>query len=243
VEPVQYLEFLRADGEALAAAAADAPDAAIPTCEEWDMTALVVHAGGVHHWVERIVTTRATEYIKRDTAPPPGFDATLAWYDKGLQSLLSALAATDPDEMVWNWRDRRAARAAFWFRRMAQETAIHRWDAQNAAGDRHPVAADLAVDGIDEYLSFVGPWLAREPIEGLHGSLHLHATDTAGEWSIDLRPDGLDLAREHRKSDAAIRAPASDLYLFLLNRVTADGPSFQCFGDDAIVASWRQVRF
>jgi hypothetical protein len=145
--------------------------------------------------------------------------------------------------MVWNWRDRAAAPALFWFRRMANETAVHRWDGEAAAGHPQPVATDLAIDGIDEYLSFVERWLARTPVEGLSGSLHLHATDTDGEWSLQLSPDRLEHSRSHAKADAAVRGPVSDLLLWMLNRVPADSPSLQLFGDPAIVARWGQLKF
>ena len=36
----------------------------------------------------------------------------------------------------------------FVIRRMAQETAIHRWDAESAAGTVTPVESTLASDGI-----------------------------------------------------------------------------------------------
>ncbi len=106
-----------------------------------------------------------------------------------------------------------------------------------------PVASELAVDGIDEYLSFVALWLARSPVEGLAGSLHLHATDVEGEWSLQLQPDHLTHTRSHAKADAAIRGPVSDLLLWMVNRVPADSPTLQLFGDPAIVAAWGQLKF
>jgi uncharacterized protein (TIGR03083 family) len=245
VEPAAYLDHLQVQGAALAAAARRAPEAPVPSCPDWDMKALVAHAGRIFYWVDQIVREKSATYVKAQSTTLEDFDAIVSWYEGGLAAVLGTLGATDPAEAVWNWYDRGPAPAAFWYRRMAHETTIHRWDADNAAaaGQAGPIPPDLAGDGIDEYLSFVGGWLARKPIAGLHGSLHLHATDAEGEWSMDLRPDGLDLAREHRKSDAAIRAPVSDLYLWMLNRVPADGPTLQCFGDEAIVASWRRLEF
>jgi uncharacterized protein (TIGR03083 family) len=243
MEPADYLAHLRADGDALAAAAGRAPSAPVPTCPEWDMTDLVGHVGGVHHWVEHIVATGAQEYIKRDSPVPDARDAVLDWYRSGLGELLTTLEAAGPETMVWNWRDRGPAPAAFWYRRMAHETAIHRWDGQHAAGQPQPLSTDLAGDGIDEYLSFVSGWLARRPIEGLKGSLHLHATDSPGEWSLYLSSDGLEHRREHAKADAAVRGPMSDLMLWLVNRIPPDAPSLQLFGDADLVTRWSQLQF
>jgi uncharacterized protein (TIGR03083 family) len=242
-EPADYLEYLRSDGEALADAARSAPSASVPSCPEWDMTALVGHVGGLYRWVDLIVRTRAAAYVKRDTPAPEGAEATLEWFDEGLRQVLATLGETDPGVMVWNWRDRGPAPAAFWWRRMAQETAVHRWDAEEAAGSTMPIASELAVDGIDEYLSFVGLWLARNPVERLSGSLHLHATDIDGEWSLDLSPGHLEHRREHSKADAAIRGPVSDLLLWMVNRVHADLPGFQVFGNRALLHQWGQLKF
>ena len=210
------------------------------------MTALVAHTAGVHHWVTDIVSTAAAERRVR-SEPPPGIssepEAALRWYEAGLAELLGVLGAADPNAVVWNWFDRRPAPTRFWHRRMANETAVHRWDAQAAAGIPRPVDVVLAVDGIDEFLTFVSAWLPRWPVEGLVGSLHLHATDTDGEWSLSLTGNGLQHRREHSKADAAVRGPASDLFLWINNRVTPDSPQLEVFGDRQLVDGWRAVNF
>ncbi len=207
------------------------------------MTALLTHVAGVHEWVAHIVRTRSPVYVKRQTTAPEGPDATREWFERAAAQLLEALEGIDPDEPVWNWFDRGPAPARFWVRRMAHETAVHRWDGEAGAGDPNPIAPDLAVDGIDEFLGFVGLWLARQPVANLAGSLHLHATDIDGEWSIDVWPDRLEHRHEHRKADAAIRGPVSDLQLWMLNRIPADAPNLQVFGDRAIIEAWRQLQF
>jgi uncharacterized protein (TIGR03083 family) len=243
VEADQYLQHLQADGEALSAAARKAPAAHIDTCPEWHMPDLVGHVARVHRWANHLVATRATTYQKGPESPVDDFDRLMIWYDEGLAQLLATLEGTDPDAEVWNWAERGAGRARFWARRMAHETAVHRWDGETAAGVAQPISRPLAVDGIDEYLGFVTRWLARDPIADLEGSLHLHATDGDGEWSMQLRPEGLELVREHRKADAAIRAPASDLLLWLTNRVPADSPGFQVFGQRELIDLWSELKF
>jgi uncharacterized protein (TIGR03083 family) len=245
MEADTYLSWLRADGSALAAAAVSAPSAAVPSCPEWDMTALVGHTSAVHHWVAHIIRTQATERpTKRfSTQVPAESAAVLAWYDEGLDSLLDVLADADPAEPVWNWFDGKPAPTQFWHRRMAHETAVHRWDAQDAAGDRQPIDAALAADGIEEYLSFVAGGIPNDPIEGLTGSLHLHATDGQGEWLVALAPDRLEFRREHAKADAAIKGAASDLFLWTVNRLPPDSPALEIFGDRTVVDRWRQLKF
>jgi uncharacterized protein (TIGR03083 family) len=244
MEPSRYLEYIRAEGAALGVAARTAPTAPVTTCPEWDMTGLVSHTGAIHHWVSKIVETRSADYVEGD-GPPDGFDALMAWYEGGVASLVAALSDAGPAAAVWNWLDRGPAPARFWFRRMAIETAVHRWDGENAAAPRQadPIASDLAIDGIDEYLEFVAVRLTHQPIEGFEGTLHLHAIDTDGEWSLELHENGLEVSHEHTKADAAIRGTTSDLFLWMVNRLEVDAPSLQPLGNPLVLASWRQLEF
>jgi hypothetical protein len=85
-----------------------------------------------------------------DPDPVTSLDRTYAV----LTGQFSAHSTTDP-AATWYEPDQTVA---FWIRRMAQETVIHRIDAELAAGRPvSPVPDDLAVDGIDEVLKlFVG---------------------------------------------------------------------------------------
>ena len=56
-------------------------------------------------------------------------------------------AGSDP---VWTFTGSRPA--SFWARRMAHETAVHRADAEITVGRQPEIDADIAVDGIDEWL-------------------------------------------------------------------------------------------
>ena len=241
----EHLEHIKADGPALAAAARQRPDAPVPSCPGWDVTALVAHTGRVHRWAGDLVATRSSGPMRRQTPPEAGGDAEIVvtWYEEGLRRLVDELSRIDPDEPVWNWLADGPGPARFWHRRMAQETAIHRWDAEAAVGAAAPIDRLLAVDGIDEYLGMLPARLERNPVPGLAGSLHLHATDGEGEWWLGLAPDHIEQRREHAKADAALQGPASALFLWLVNRRPADGPELRAFGDGAILEAWQSVTF
>ena len=118
---------------------------------------------------------------------------------------------------------------------MAEETAIHRWDA--AAGD---IRADLAVDGVDELLELFAPRIPAERLSGVDGSIHLHATDTEGEWLVRLSPGGISFEHGHAKGDLALRGRAADLLLWSWNRARVDD-RFETFGDLGLLEAWRTV--
>ena len=121
-------------------------------------------------------------------------------------------------------------RAGFWPRRMAQETTVHRVDAEQAVGRPvGPIEPAFAVDGIDELLSIFVAALgaARSPGDGR--TVHLHATDVEGEWLIRFEQGDVVVEPGHAKGDAAVRGPAADLLLWLWGRRPLDG--FEVFGD------------
>lgn len=247
MEPAAYLDTVKPNGDLLALAAQAGPAQRVPTCPDWDLMGLLAHVGTVHHWVDNMVSTRASGPRSPDDNGPPSMDpdALMTWYREGLDSVIATLSTTDPDELVWNWFDRVPAPARFWYRRMALETSVHRWDGENAVGVAHPIATELAVNGLDEFLGFVAMWLPRRPVPGLEGTLHLHATDTdtEGEWSLVLHSDSIEHNHEHVKGDAAIRGSASDLLLWAVNRKHPDSADLELFGDRALVDAWGTMHF
>jgi len=139
------------------------------------------------------------------------------------------------EQPMWSWS--RVKKVGFVPRRMAQETAVHRWDAQNAIGDPSDIDGDLAVDGIDELL-FV--WLPSEaPLKEPPGSsVHVHTTDADGEWLAVLDEEPV-ITREHAKGDVALRGPSSEVLLYLWGRV--DPSSLEIHGDPATLDHFRSV--
>ena len=143
---------------------------------------------------------------------------------------------------VWTWTG--ANRDIEWVRRrMAQETAVHRWDAAHAVGQPDDLDALVASDGIDEFLTYFANADGANSDVGaaasLGGTVHLHCTDTQGEWFVSkLDADGIDFTREHTKGDVAIRGRASDLLLWLWRR---DARPVDIVGDAALAARFQQL--
>jgi uncharacterized protein (TIGR03083 family) len=245
MEPLEYLERVEANVALLIDAARTAGvDAPIPTCPDWKVADLARHQGRVFHWMCHLLETKATEYASpKELEAQAEKEEPLGWLESGAEKALALFSQADPDTPVWNWISGTPAPARFWYRRMAHETVIHRVDAESAAG-RPPTRvepAELASDGIDEFLAFLPIRAGRKGIP-LSGSYHFHTTDVPGEWVVAFADGTVEIRREHAKADTAVRGPASDLELFIYNRGPADG--LEIFGDPAHMAAWNEtIRF
>ena len=227
----RLLGSLRRDAAALLEGVrAAGPDAPVPMCPGWTAADLAWHIGEVHEFWGTIVADRLDTPDAYVQSPRPDtFDATVTFAESTAAALLDALETTDPATPVWTWASDRTA--GFVLRRMAHETAVHRLDAERAAGREHTIDADLASDGIDELLFELLVWVQEGAAE-LAGSVHLHCTDVAGEWLVRADGDsGVAVTREHAKGDAAMRGTAADLLLVLWRRLPLD--AVEVIGDRA----------
>lgn len=233
MEVVDFLSATQRDGAAFAVAVETAGlSTDVEACPGWSTADLLWHLAEVHDFWRTIVGDHRDTWEGYQQPVRPTDDELLAFYREGLAATLEVLAAADPQQANWTWSNDHSA--GFVIRRMAHETAVHNWDAQQAAGNDVAIDATLASDGIDEFLThMLGDGAAdREPVGG---SVHLHCTDVAGEWTI--RPSeahGFDVTREHAKGDAAIRGAASDILLALWRR--RDLLAVDIVGDAAVAA-------
>jgi uncharacterized protein (TIGR03083 family) len=229
----QQIARIRGDGEALARAAEAGPlDARVPGCPGWDVEALLRHIGDVHRWAATIVSDRLQERLQRDFEGPAGREALLAWYRDGCRALIDTLEAASPDDAFWFWGPAPNA-LAFWARRQANETAVHRCDAESARGPITPLAVLDAVDAIDEWCG-LAVRRARAP-EGRGRILRLAATDAAATWSLILG-DRVEVTADRGRGHCELRGAASDLYLWSMNRHGTEG--IVVSGDDTLLAVW-----
>jgi uncharacterized protein (TIGR03083 family) len=225
MDAARYLDLIARESEAFARAAEAAGlEAAVPTCPGWTVTDLAIHLAGAQDWARAIVaqgSTKRADWASPDDAPRG--DALLAWFRGGARQLLETLTAADPAASIWTFGPDRTV--TFWYRREALETAVHRIDAERAGspGVAAPVDADLASDGVDEYLSVFAPRFAKD-LAALGGTIHVHCTDVDGEWLLapDRETTRLRVTREHAKGDVAARGAASDLLLYLWGRTPVE---------------------
>lgn len=235
-EPSDYLRAIADESAALLdAAGRTGLDASVPSCPGWDVAELLGHLGGVQGWAAEM-SRRAPggERIPRDPSAIPAADDRPAWFAGRTAALLEALDRPS-DEPAWSWIP--PATVGFWQRRQAHEAAMHRVDAELAAGVAVPqIDAALAADGIDEFLTMVqlfNPTGIGDP----GATLHFHCTDVEGEWLARLDPDGIAIEREHAKGDVAAKGSASALLCWLQGRGPMD--LLEVFGDAGLLERWR----
>lgn len=228
------LEIIRREGEVFYDVAAGAdPSRRVPSCPDWDIADLVWHLAEVHRFWAVIVERQLQDPVEAEaSAPerPADLDGLVAMGRANLDQLLTALDGADDATPAWTWSTQHDV--GFIRRHQVQESFMHRWDIQQAAGGAppDPVDPEAAADAIDEFLAVSLPWIV-DADRPLPGSLHLHCTDTTGEWVI--HPDGR-VEPVHAKGDVAVRATASDLILALYGRL--DLGTAELFGDEALAA-------
>lgn len=228
-----FARHIASDSRLLAEAARKDLGAPVPACPEWSMRQLVQHLGGVQRFWTNIATRglmdpREGRADLLDESDP----GLLEWFEAGARECAEAAATIDVDKPMWTWSH---VKTAAWLpRRMAQETVVHRWDAQDALGDADPIDAELACDGIDEILHVFLP-ASDSPKKGSGETVHLHTTDASGEWVVTLNDGDFSVTRKHAKGDVALRGPAADLLLVLWGRLPLT--AVESHGDDAVFAA------
>ncbi|MFB7914440.1 maleylpyruvate isomerase family mycothiol-dependent enzyme [Streptomyces sp. NPDC056061] len=244
MEPTNHIAALATEGHLLATAAHGAGTAApVPTCPGWRVRDLLRHIGMVHRWATALVTEGHTAY--RPAGGEPGLDGPelLDWFREGHGHLVETLRAAPTGLECWTFMPAPSP-LAFWARRQAHETTIHRVDAESARGGRlSQVPTDRAVDGIDELLrGFHGT--ARSRVRSTTPlSLRLRATDTDVGWTVRLSSepprtvrDGTSAAAD--PADCELSGTAGELYLTLWNRLPLS--ALDLTGNPEPARIWRE---
>lgn len=247
VEIPRFLDELDRHGRLLAAAADRAGAAApVPGCPGWQVGDLVRHTGGVHRWAAGIVAAASHQRPAGGSArhaPPADLpdEELLPWYAAGLQGLLDTLRAAPAGLDCWTFLAAPTPKA-FWARRQAHETAIHRLDAELAAGVTPTgVSAEFAADGLDELFGFLSQRHGRLRTDASRTIL-IGATDLDRAWLVTTSTGPLvatDGTGRDGDADLTVRGPAAELYPLLWNRRDAAG--LELDGDTRLLDRWREL--
>ena len=244
MENARFLECLAADYQRIRDVVPGHLAAPVPTCPEWTVADLTRHVGEVYlHKVECM-----REGVQPKTGwPPAGLkdEEPAALLDRSYAALVAEFTTRNPTDPGGTWYEPDPT-AGFWFRRMAQESVIHRIDAELAAGA--PVAAvpaDLAVDGVDELLQvFVAYAFSKWPedfteaLKNSPGHAYLIQTDATADtasvsWLVTTAPDHLAVEGGLTRSaalageapDVTITGPPAAILRWAWNRELSGGES------------------
>jgi uncharacterized protein (TIGR03083 family) len=249
----EYIALLEREGTLMAAAAERAGLLApVPSCPGWQVRDLLRHQGHVHRWAGRYVAEALTAAVPEPgeaeiLAGGPPDRELLSWFRAGHAALVEDLRASPVNLECWTFLPAPSPRA-FWARRQAHETAIHRVDAELAAGgDLATFPAEFAADGLDELImGFLGRHqrrLSAEQRAERGPSMQVRATDTSGEWLVTLTGDRTLAASVQRgggsTTDCTLAGPAQGLYLLLWNRIEPALGQVRVSGDPGVLESWR----
>lgn len=194
MENQRLLECLDSDYRRLRELAGGDLTAKVPTCPEWTVADLASHVAMVY--AHKAETLRRGEWPK-PWPPEKTGESPAELLERAYAELTAEFAARPPTEPALTWFTPEQ-HVGFWVRRMAQETVIHRIDAELAAGVASlPVADDLAVDGIDEILRCFLAFSTTEWPEDYGNSLteldgRVVGVDVGtAAWLVQLAPGGV----------------------------------------------------
>ncbi|MEU8652172.1 maleylpyruvate isomerase family mycothiol-dependent enzyme [Streptomyces sp. NPDC048737] len=243
MEIAEFIRVLDQEGRSLAVAAGGTgPDAAVATCPDWQVRDLLRHTGMVHRWATSFVAEGRTAPHAGGEPPDLDGDELLDWFRTGHRRLVDTLAAAPADVECWHFLPAPSP-LAFWARRQAHETAVHRVDAESARGtavgeSAATLSPAFAADGIDELLRGFHARPKSKVRTEEPRVLRVRATDADDAvWTVRLsaRPPVTERGGEG-DADCEVAGPAALLYLSLWNR----SPYPAVNGDTALARLWRE---
>ncbi|WP_328473323.1 maleylpyruvate isomerase family mycothiol-dependent enzyme [Actinoplanes sp. NBC_00393] len=242
-ETLEFIDLLRLMDErstAFRAAVAAAPslDVQVPTCPEWTLFDLVQHLGeGRRRWAAIVAAGPAdAPPAVSSPEPPREREALLAWFTASTTELLDALREAGPDRGCWTWwgPSQSPQTTGAVARHQLQQVAVHTYDAQVAVGAPQPLPDEVALDGVDEFLTTCVANTAAWPHKP--AVIDYHATEGRC-WRLWFSADGARAARLPTPAAAEVpevayvsaRGTANELVMFFYGRIPAD--SLQLDGD------------
>jgi uncharacterized protein (TIGR03083 family) len=220
----------------------------VASCPGWNVSQLARHVDGGQRWAREIVATQASEppsdvslrNLSAATNDDP--DVLAVSLAEAAEALVATLTEAGPDAQMWCPVG--GGGAAFYARRFAYETAMHRADAALALGVQYALDPEVAADAIDEWMELgslpfhfdVHPWMRELLAPGR--TIGLHATDTDAHWLLDLTGEAIAWRRADEPAAAELRAPVTDLLLAIYRRrPVANGA---VTGDPKLVEFWLE---
>ncbi|GII34982.1 maleylpyruvate isomerase family mycothiol-dependent enzyme [Planotetraspora mira] len=218
-----------------AVASARSLDVQVPTCPEWTLFDLAQHIGeGRRDWAATVAAGPAPAKSAAEGAPaaPREREALLAWLAESTEQLLDALRKAGPDRGCWTWwgTSQSPPTSGAVARHQLLQFAVHTYDAQITVGAPQPLPDEVALDGVDEFLSTCVATTSAWPHKP--AAVDFHASE-GRSWRLLLSADGARTTRfpglgtisattagqDPDAAAASARGTASELVLILHDRI------------------------
>ena len=222
-----------------AVAAAPSLDLTVPTCPEWTLSDLARHLSqGRRAWAATVAAgpgATGKSVPPDDPVPARAREAWPARLAESTRELLDALREAGPDRGCWTWwgASQSPSTCGAVARHQLQEIAVHTYDAQLVLGAPRPLPDEVALDGVEEFLSTCCATTSAWPHEPT--AFDFQATE-GRSWRLTVDGDGARFTRLLSPGTAAgatVRGTASDLVLYLYDRISVD--SLDLDGDGGLL--------
>jgi len=243
---VDHLEVISSEGGRILAAYRSNPDGRVPWSDRWTVRSVARHVAGSHHAVALILSDRPTADFERAAAMPrietddPEFPT---WFAENTARLLTQCRTVPPAAVCWTPHPLLAGTGAYWTRRIAHDTLVHRWDAEAGAGIVGPAMdPETAADAVDELLD-VALRATRAVTDAPAGpTIALACTDADRTWHLDLSEVGrLTICADPIEVAASFRGTAESLLLWLWGRLDVTVAEIEIGGDREVLTRWHEL--
>jgi uncharacterized protein (TIGR03083 family) len=260
VESSRFLECLADDYSRIRAIVPGHLGSPVPTCPGWTVADLVRHVAVVY--LHKVTVLR--EGGQPEVWPPAGVndEEPVGLLERAYGELAGELTARKPQDVAGTWYGPDQS-VGFWIRRMAQETAVHRIDAELGVGAPvAPVPDDLAIDGVDELLKvfvafaisewpedFVNEWPKDSAGAPAYPQDRSYALSTDGaSWLVKTSPGHFDVSggpglrmADDAAPDVVVQGAPAALLRWAWNRDLPGAASgLTVDGDPGALADFRQ---
>jgi uncharacterized protein (TIGR03083 family) len=243
---VDHLAVIESESARILASYRSNPSGRVPWSDRWTVRSVARHVAGSHHAVALILSERPTADFERAAAMPrveaddPDFPG---WFASNTERLLVQCRTVPPDAVCWSPHPILAGTGAYWTRRIAYDTLVHRWDAEAGAGIAGPaMAPEVAADAVDEVLD-VGLRVTRAVVGAPPGpAVGLECTDADRAWRLDLGEVGrLSIDPGPGEVAVTLRGTAEALLLWIWGRRNLEGAALAIAGDASILDRWTEL--
>jgi uncharacterized protein (TIGR03083 family) len=246
---VDHVGVIESEGARILAAYRSNPDGRVPWSDRWTVRSVARHVAGSHHAVAVILADRPSADFERAAAMPrietsdPAFPE---WFAANTERLLTQCRTVPLDAVCWAPHPLLDGTAAYWRRRIAYDTLVHRWDAETGAGIAGAaMEPEIAADAVDELLlglrvtramtnAPAGPAIRLACVDTPDGTPHVWHLDVSEVGNLTVHAEPIDVA-------VTLSGTAEDLLLWLWGRIEIDGVSIEVDGDRSVLDRWTEL--